>query len=71
MYYALIGLIIMFLVAYPVSLLTGGTDSLDENLLTPFMRSKAHKKMTEDDIRVIKEYIEVKQISNNVIANEE
>lgn len=42
MYYAFIGLILTCLVAYPISLLTGGTEDLDEILLTPLVRSKKY-----------------------------
>lgn len=40
MYYALIGCILLFLIAYPVSWLTGGCKPFDERLLTPLIRSK-------------------------------
>lgn len=66
MYYSLIGLIIMFLVAYPISLLTGGTENLDETLLTPCMRSKAYKVNAKDKRKVVSEYIEVNLILSDV-----
>lgn len=69
MYYSLIGLIIMFLVAYPISLLTGGTDNLDESLLTPCMRSKAYKINAKNESKVMREYIEVNQILSDVKNN--
>lgn len=71
MYYSLIGLIIMFLVAYPISLLTGGTENLDESLLTPCMRSKAYKTNAKDKGKVMQEYIEVKQIINDLKPNKD
>lgn len=41
MYFTLIGNIVVFIVAYPVSLLTGGgSNEIDEILLTPYFRSK-------------------------------
>jgi solute carrier family 5 (sodium-coupled monocarboxylate transporter), member 8/12 len=43
MYYALLGSIILFAVALPVSWLTGGCEPFDELLLTPLLRSKAWK----------------------------
>lgn len=40
MYYSVLGLIVMVLVGYPISILTGGTENLDEKLLAPFLRKK-------------------------------
>jgi hypothetical protein len=40
MYYSVLGIVILALVGYPVSLLTGGTKNLDEKLLAPFLRKK-------------------------------
>lgn len=62
MYYALLGLIIMFVVGIPVSLLTGGTTHLDEILLTPCMRSKAYKNRQKDTRNIMKEYVELNKI---------
>lgn len=62
MYYALLGLVILFLVAYPVSLLTGGTKNLDEILLTPCMRSKAYKNRQKDTRNLMREYVELNKI---------
>uniref|UniRef100_A0A1B0CT26 Putative sodium/solute symporter n=1 Tax=Lutzomyia longipalpis TaxID=7200 RepID=A0A1B0CT26_LUTLO len=39
MYYSVIGALLVFVVGYPVSLLTGGHDDIDERLLAPFLRS--------------------------------
>lgn len=51
MYYALIGVIVCFVVAYPVSILTGGMREFDEILLTPFCRSKQYKiRMSKKDV---------------------
>lgn len=38
MYYSLIGTLVVFLVGYPVSLMTGGCPELDERLLAPLPR---------------------------------
>lgn len=44
LYYSLIGFVTLLLVAYPVSILTGGYEAeLDESLLTPLFRSKRYK----------------------------
>lgn len=43
MYYALLGTVVLFIVALPVSWLTGGCDKFDERLLTPLFRSKEWK----------------------------
>lgn len=43
MYYALLGTMILFLVALPVSWMTGSCEPFDERLLTPFLRSKKWK----------------------------
>lgn len=40
MYYALIGCLVVWIVAYPISLMTEAEPLLDENLLAPFMRRK-------------------------------
>jgi solute carrier family 5 (sodium-coupled monocarboxylate transporter), member 8/12 len=45
MYYSLLGIIIMLVVGYPVSIWTGGNESVDEILLTPLCRSKNYKEM--------------------------
>lgn len=52
MYYALLGTIILFLVALPVSWLTGGCEPFDERLLTPLLRSKQWKEKYENDKRM-------------------
>lgn len=43
MYYTILGTIILFVVALPVSWVTGGCDPFDERLLTPFRRSQNWK----------------------------
>lgn len=43
MYYAILGTIILFLIALPVSWATGGCEPFDERLLTPLLRSKGWK----------------------------
>jgi hypothetical protein len=45
MYYSLIGSIIFTIVGYPISLLTGGTRSLDERLISPIARRFFRKKL--------------------------
>lgn len=49
MYYTLIGALILFTIALPVSWFTGGCAPFDERLLTPMMRSKHWKQKTEED----------------------
>lgn len=49
MYYALLGTIILFVVALPVSWATGGCEPFDERLLTPLLRSKLWKEKSEVD----------------------
>lgn len=49
MYYALLGSIILFAVALPVSWMTGGCEPFDELLLTPLLRSKGWKEKHEAD----------------------
>lgn len=49
MYYALLGTIILFVVALPVSWATGGCEPFDERLLTPLLRSKLWKEKSEKD----------------------
>jgi hypothetical protein len=49
MYYALLGTIILFLIALPVSWATGGCEPFDERLLTPLLRSKGWKEKYEVD----------------------
>ncbi|GAB0095389.1 sodium-coupled monocarboxylate transporter 1 [Sergentomyia squamirostris] len=53
MYYSVIGALIVFIVGYPVSILTGGDEDIDERLLAPFMRSwyrnqRKSKKMNQE-----------------------
>lgn len=43
MYYTLLGSVLLSIIAYIVSYLTGGCDSFDERLLAPFRRSKHWK----------------------------
>lgn len=51
MYYALLGTIILFVVALPVSWATGGCEPFDERLLTPLLRSKLWKEKNESEKR--------------------
>lgn len=48
MYYALLGVIVLFAVGYPVSYLTGGCQEFDEILLTPFCRKKGWKNRSDN-----------------------
>lgn len=41
MYYILLGTIVLFVIALPVSFMTGGCESFDERLLTPLCRSRS------------------------------
>lgn len=47
MYYTILGTIILFIVALPVSWATGGCEPFDERLLTPFARSQNWKEKNE------------------------
>lgn len=49
MYYILLGTIILFLIALPVSYFTGGCEAFDERLLTPLCRSKNWKEKVQKD----------------------
>lgn len=59
MYYSSIGCLITALVAYPISLLTGGMPNLDEVYLAPLRRSKqyreASKKLQDTEEMLVKE----------------
>lgn len=52
MYYALLGTIILFVIALPVSWATGGCAPFDERLLTPLLRSKSWKEKIEVDKQI-------------------
>lgn len=43
MYYSLLGSLIVLVVGYPISILTGGAKDLDEKLLAPFLRKSYRK----------------------------
>lgn len=52
MYYSFIGFIFVFVVGYPISLMTGGgNNETDEILLTPLFRSKEYKQRQREDRR--------------------
>lgn len=51
MYYALIGVVTVFVVSLPVSYLTGGTSDVDEILLTPWVRSKDYKQKQREALK--------------------
>lgn len=66
MYYSFIGTLLVAVIGYPISILTGGTTDLDPKLLSPLFRRfyyAEHKKTTielpfishYDDIECIKE----------------
>lgn len=61
MYYSLIGLIVVFLVGYPVSLITSDDSVLDERLLTPFMRSEEYKEKERLSKQFEAEYSQIEQ----------
>lgn len=53
MYYALIGCAAVWIVSYPVSLMTDPEELKDENVLAPFMRRKTEANSNE--LSVIKQ----------------
>lgn len=61
MYYALLGVIVLFAVGYPVSYLTGGCPEFDEVLLTPMFRKKGWKSKSDKskDLRNDVQYAEL------------
>lgn len=60
MYYTLVGLCIVFSVAYVVSILTGGYEVKDERLFTPWMRDKkAVERELLEDIRKNTPYLTI------------
>lgn len=61
MYFSFIGLIIVFVVGYPVSLMTSNDSILDERLLTPFMRSKEYKDKEKLSKQFEVEYSQIEQ----------
>lgn len=61
MYYTLLGLIVLFVVALPVSWVTGGADAFDERLLTPFMRSQNWKDKNNFEKATFYENVELKK----------
>jgi hypothetical protein len=61
MYYSVLGIVILALVGYPVSILTGGTEHLDEKLLAPFLRKKFVQDRKE---QMIQKTIEEMQVLN-------
>lgn len=52
MYYALLGTLLLFIVALPVSWATGGCDKFDERLLTPLLRSKEWKLKNQANMKL-------------------
>lgn len=62
MYYSFIGLMVVIIVGYPVSLMTSDDSILDERLLTPFMRSKEYKEKERLSRRFEAEYSQMSQI---------
>lgn len=47
MYYSFLGTVIVAIVGYPISIITGGTTDLDDKLLAPiFRKGKIQKEMT-------------------------
>lgn len=76
MYYTILGTIVLFLIALPVSWATGGCEPFDERLLTPLMRSKNWEQKSQDDdklkavfynkLQINKENAEKAESSNDV-----
>lgn len=62
LYYALIGVTTLIVVAYPISILTGGCEITDERLLATFCRSKEYKNRTTENTIHHVDYIEVKEL---------
>lgn len=48
MYYSMIGCILVYIVGYPVSLLTGGNKVKDQRLLATFIRKKSSNKLPQN-----------------------
>lgn len=63
MYFSFIGIIVVILVGYPVSLITATENDavLDERLLTPIMRSKEYKERERLNKRFETEYSQIEQ----------
>ncbi|XP_055709051.1 sodium-coupled monocarboxylate transporter 1-like [Phlebotomus papatasi] len=59
MYYSTIGCVLVYLIGYPVSLLTGGINVKDQRLLAPFIRKKASNKLPQnvEELRPISDQI--------------
>lgn len=57
MYYTFVGVVIVFLVAYLVSVLTGGYEVKDERLFTPFVRrqvkAELEMQITGQDVKYL------------------
>lgn len=54
MYYVLLGTIVLFLIALPVSYLTGGCEPFDERLLTPLCRSQNWNEKSQNKKKIEK-----------------
>ena len=52
MYYSVLGTAIVFIVGYPISILTGGTNNLDAKLLAPFIRNSYIKTQEKQQIEM-------------------
>lgn len=61
MYYSFIGLMVVIIVGYPISLMTTEDSILDERLLTPFMRSKEYKEKERLSRQFDAEYSQIEQ----------
>ena len=63
MYYALLGTIVLFIIALPVSWLTGSCEPFDERLLTPLLRSQNwNEKKEKLATEAIYEKVELKNV---------
>lgn len=56
MYYSIVGTLLVGIVGYPVSIMTGGTQNLDHQLLAPIFR-KLYKNEYEKKLHELKEMI--------------
>lgn len=55
MYYALIGCATVWIVSYPISLMTDPVEIEDENVLAPFMRRKIKSNSNEMSVTALKQ----------------
>lgn len=68
MYYTFLGTTIVFIVAYVVSLLTGGYEVKDERLFTPFVRKRPEQQELQNMMKNT-QYLNIKTANKVVISN--